>query len=136
MAYTYFEVADYVNDYYSYERIDPTNCVRIGDVLPVEVKVTHISGVPAINKSVCLTTGGLEPSFATTDEYGIARFDAVIEKSFRHGYYAVERIRLAVSSAEAHDGNADYKCTENLFLICFYGVATIGIYTRFYCLPS
>ncbi len=118
LAYTYFEVADYVNDYYSYEIIVPTNCVRIGDVLPVEVKVTHISGVPAINKSVCLTTGGLESSFATTDEYGIARFDAVIEKSFRHGYYAVERIRLAVSSAEAHDGNADYKCTENLFLIC------------------
>lgn len=118
----YFSVANYVNDYYAYDFILPTNCVTPGETFEFDVKVTHISGVPAANKSVCLNNAYSygDGVYATTDENGIAHFTITVSQFDESGYYGtpitVEYLR--VYSGDAYESSNSLQNRTQLYVMC------------------
>ena len=114
-----FYVADYVNDYYSYELILPRNCIYPGETMEFEVKVTHISGIPAVNKAVRLYESYSKEYYAVTDENGIARFTITIDalSESQAEKYAVTQKNIVVYSGDSYESVNEVQDTEIIYVI-------------------
>lgn len=114
-------VANYVNDYYTYDFILPTNCVTPGETFEFDVKVTHISGVPAVNKYVCVKdTHNVNDLYGTTDENGMAHFVISIPSYYDYYTYdsAIISFWIIVFSGDAYENSNVLQIGTQLYIIC------------------
>ena len=67
-------VEDYTLENYSYEVIADKNYVNGGENINFSVKVTHVTGFPATNKTIAVYESGGREIYGTTDGQGITSF--------------------------------------------------------------
>ena len=73
------EIENYENEYYKYEIASERDYAAEGEAFEFDVTVTHITGMKAVGKKVCLSFSGTgeDEITAVTDENGTAHFSAV-----------------------------------------------------------
>lgn len=73
------EIENYENEYYKYEIVSERDYAAEGEAFEFGVTVTHITGMKAVGKKVCLSFSGTgeDEITAVTDENGVAHFSAV-----------------------------------------------------------
>lgn len=128
-------VVNYESKLYEYENVSDSNFVYAGDDYEMAVKVTHISGMPAVGKYICASYGELgnvQEMTSVTDESGIAHFtvhtaegavhngsvlsDAVLVKSGEASEYSSGRHDLTFYIIEAGKGViSDYRSSSRGF---------------------
>ena len=69
LARRYIEVADYTLENYSYEFVTSKNYVYAGENINFTIKVSHVTGFPAVNKDVVVTYDGHD-YYGTTNGNG------------------------------------------------------------------
>ena len=67
-------VEDYTLENYSYEVIADKNYVNGGENINFSVKVTHVTGFPATNKTIAVYEDGGREIYGTTNGQGVASF--------------------------------------------------------------
>lgn len=105
------EIKDYEDENYTYEFFYEKNYVRVGDTIEFDVKVTHVSGLPAAGKKLRSKAGT-----ATTDENGIAHFEYSTEgheNSFgANDYMKYENVSVDPFNITVYSGNAEESYSE------------------------
>ena len=79
IAYRNVDIYEYTLDYYKYDIDAKTNIITAGDTYTFDVKVTHITGLPAVNKEIIATYDGKTYTGETGDS-GIVTFKIPTKK--------------------------------------------------------
>lgn len=97
------DIKDYSGQYYSYEFLLDKNYIRNGETLEFDVKVTHLSGMPASGKRVYA-----DDLTAVTDENGIAHFSMFVQETMNEsfsGFQPFTRMGIQIRNGEGTEYN-------------------------------
>ncbi len=85
LAYRYIEIENYTLENYTYEFVSSKNYVNAGENINFAIRVSHVTGFPAINKDIVVTyeghdyygttNGSGEASFSFPTTYSVASWD-------------------------------------------------------------
>ena len=110
LAHRYIEVENYTLENYTYEFVSSKNYVTAGENIDFAVRVSHVTGFPAINKDIVVTfdghdyygtTNGLgEVSFSFPTAYSVATWDNASN-------YFIEQIEVKSGGAEYNKYSTD-----------------------------
>lgn len=115
LATRWIEVANYTLENYTYEFVTPKNYVYAGENINFTVKVSHVTGFPAINKDVVVT-------YQSHDYYGTTNGNGEVEFSLPTNYSVATWERPSNYDAawvSAKSGGAEYNkySTSTTFFI-------------------
>lgn len=107
------KIENYELQNYNYEIILDRNYAYIGETFGFDVKVTHITGIPVVNKAVVAKFDGSDTYKETTNEQGIAHFSINIETDDSNTYSDTtlrsREISICNGDAEEYTNAETYK---------------------------
>ena len=111
IAYKRISIEDYTLENYIYEFVSDKNYVKAGENITFSIHVSHVTGLPAINKDIVVTYGGHD-YYGTTDGSGIVdfAFETEYEEATWDSPFSMTTKAFSVKSAGAeYNKYATYK---------------------------